>query len=318
MTSAIKPLVMIIDDNPQNLKYLAEIVNRNDYEYIMQLSSTSALESVAREKPDLILLDIMMPDINGYKVCEDLKSNPETKDIPIIFITAKTETDAIVKGFEVGGVDYVIKPFNSIVLEARIRTHIELKKSKDNLKNNILELKEINEKLRVEIERSDYLANRDYLTGSFNRRYMMEKLKDEHLRFKRHEKPFTIGIFDLDNFKLFNDTYGHDCGDFILIALTKLIVENIRVTDSFARWGGEEFICMLPETDLQKAEVLINKVRKMVNATKFNFNNIEMSVTFTCGLSQIEKDENIDKCLVRADKALYVGKNNGKNQVVIS
>ena len=221
------------------------------------------------------------------------------------------------KGFAVGGVDYVIKPFNSIVLEARIRTHLELKKSKDNLKMKIMELKDINEKLKIEIERCEYLANRDYLTGIYNRRYVMERLGEELLRFRRNEKPFTIGLFDLDDFKLFNDTYGHECGDFILISLTKLITENIRGTDCFARWGGEEFICMLTETDIYKAEILINKVKKMINDTKFIFNNIEMSITFTCGLSQISKDENIDKCLGRADKALYEGKNNGKNQVIL-
>jgi diguanylate cyclase (GGDEF)-like protein len=317
MINEMKPLVMIIDDNPQNLKFIADIIHRNDYEYIMLLDGSSAMVSAEKEKPDLILLDIMMPEIDGYKVCQELKSNPETKDIPIIFITAKTETVDILKGFEVGGVDYVVKPFNSIVLEARIRTHLELKKSKDNLKKNIVELKDINEKLKIEIERCEYLANRDYLTGIYNRRYAMEKLREEYLRFKRNGKPFTIGLFDLDDFKLFNDTYGHECGDFILVSLTKLITENIRGTDCFARWGGEEFMCLLTETDTERAEILINKIKKMINDTKFVYNNIELSVTFTCGLSQINKDENIDKCLGRADKALYDGKNKGKNQVVI-
>lgn len=311
-----KPFIMIVDDNPQNIKYLAEIVNRNGYDYIMLLNGTQTLKSLETERPDLILLDVMMPDIDGYKVCEEIKKNAEIKDIPIIFITAKTEIDDIVKGFEVGGVDYVTKPFNSIILEARIKTHLELKKSKDELKGSINELKEINEKLIVEIERSDFLANRDVLTGIYNRRYMMERLKDEYAKFKRNNEPLTIGIMDLDNFKKFNDTYGHECGDFVLISMTKLILSMIRESDCFARWGGEEFIFMLSCTNIDGAFKLLEKIRKKLTETVFYYNGIQLRIAFTCGLTEISLEDNIDKALVNADKALYLGKNSGKNKVV--
>lgn len=307
---------MIVDDNPQNIKYLAEIVNRNGYEYIMILNGNQALKSVENEKPDLILLDIMMPDLDGYKVCESLKNNEETKDIPIIFITAKTEINDIIKGFEIGGVDYVTKPFNSVILEARIKTHLELKISKDELKNSIEELRDINEKLKQEIKHSEFLANRDYLTGIYNRRYMMERLKEEYNKFKRSKQKFTIGILDLDDFKKFNDTYGHECGDFILVSMTKAILDNIRESDCFARWGGEEFIFMLSDTGINGAEILMEKVRKMISETDFYYNESKLKITFSCGLSEISDSENIDKCLINADKALYVGKNKGKNRVI--
>lgn len=309
-------LVMIIDDNPENLKYLASIVKKSGYEYVMSLNGNQALEFLKSEKPDIILLDIMMPEIDGYEVCQKLKSNENTKDIPIIFVTAKAEIDEIVKGFEVGGVDYVTKPFNFVILESRIRTHIELKRSKDKLKKYIAKLEETNAILEKEKERSDYLANRDYLTGIFNRRYMVERMKEEYYRFLREKEKFTIGIFDIDDFKKINDTYGHECGDFILVSLTKSISEFIRKMDCFARWGGEEFIVMLPKTDLEGAAVLFEKIRGNVENTKYSYNGFSVNITFTCGIAEISSEETIDNCIVRADKALYKGKISGKNQIV--
>jgi two-component system, cell cycle response regulator len=316
MNANNKPLIMIVDDNPENIKYLAEIVDRNGYDYIMLLNGTQALKSLEVERPDLILLDVMMPDIDGYTVCAQIKKNNEIKDIPIIFITAKTEINDIVKGFEIGGVDYVTKPFNSIVLEARIKTHLELKSSKDELKESINEQKEINKKLTKEIERCEFLANRDALTSLYNRRYMMERLKEEYIKFKRNGEPLTIGIMDLDDFKKFNDTYGHECGDFVLISITQLILKNMRESDCFARWGGEEFIFMLSNTNLVGAATLLEKIKKKLNETKFRYNGVELMVSFTCGLSETSLENNVDKTLVNADKALYVGKNSGKNKIV--
>lgn len=316
MESLDNALVMIIDDNPENLKYLASIVKKSGYEYVMSLNGKQAFEFLKSEKPDIILLDIMMPEMDGYEICQKLKSDENTKDIPVIFVTAKTEIDEIVKGFEVGGVDYVTKPFNSIILESRIRTHIELKRSKDKLKKYIAKLEETNTILEEEKERSDYLANRDYLTGIFNRRYMVERMKEEHARFLRYKEIFAIGIFDIDNFKNINDTYGHECGDFILVSLTKSISESIRKIDCFARWGGEEFIVMLPKTDLTGATVLFEKIREKVENTTYIYNDFNLNITFTCGIAEISNEETIDNCIVRADKALYKGKISGKNQIV--
>lgn len=316
MDNISSALVMIVDDNPVNLKYLANIVKKSGYEYVAVLSGEQAFEFLKIEKPDIILLDIMMPKMDGYEICRTLKNSDNTKDIPVIFVTAKTGIDEIVKGFDAGGVDYVTKPFNSVILESRIRTHIELKRSKDNLKKYIARLEEAKARLEIEKERSDYLANRDYLTGIFNRRYMVEKMKEEYSKFLTSKQPFSIGIFDIDNFKKINDSYGHECGDFILISLTKSIEESIRKEDCLARWGGEEFILMLPETDIKNAGILFEKIREKVQQTKYNYNGVNLSITFTCGVSEIAEDENIDSCIVRADAALYKGKTSGKNKVV--
>lgn len=316
MESINSTLVMIVDDNTENLKYLASIVKKSGYEYVMAIGGEQAFEFMKMEKPDIILLDVMMPKIDGYAICRQLKNNENTKDIPVIFVTAKTGIDEIVKGFDAGGVDYVTKPFNSVILESRIRTHIELKRSKDNLKNYIARLEEANARLEKEKERSDYLANNDYLTGIFNRRYMVKKMKEEYDKFLRTKEPFSIGIFDIDNFKKINDSYGHECGDFILMSLTRSIKESIRVSDSFARWGGEEFIIMLPQTNCQSAVVLFERIREKVQNTKYNYNDFKLNITFTCGVSEIGEEESIDSCIVRADTALYKGKTSGKNQIV--
>lgn len=128
-----KPLLLIVDDNPQNLQLLGDIVEKNGFEPALALSGKQALEYVLREKPDLILLDIMMPEMDGYEVCKRLKSGPGTKNIPIIFLTAKAETEDVVKGFEAGGVDYVSKPFNSMELMARVKAHVELKLAREEI-----------------------------------------------------------------------------------------------------------------------------------------------------------------------------------------
>lgn len=316
MESINSALVMIVDDNTENLKYLASIVKKNGYEYVMVLGGEQAFEFLKTEKPDIILLDIMMPKMDGYEVCQQLKNNENTKDIPVIFVTAKTGIDEIVKGFDVGGVDYVTKPFNSVILESRIRTHIELKRSKDKFKKYIAKLEEANARLEVEKERSDYLANNDYLTGIFNRRYMVKKMKEEYIKFLISKEPFSIGIFDIDNFKKINDSYGHECGDFILVSLTRSIKESIRENDCFARWGGEEFIIMLPQTDVKNAVILFERIREKVQNTKYNYNGLELNITFTCGVSEIAEKESIDNCIVCADTALYKGKTSGKNKVV--
>ncbi len=129
-----KPLLLIVDDNSQNLQFLGDMVEKNGYEPALALSGTRALDYVLREKPDLILLDVMMPEIDGYEVCRRLKADPDTKDIPVIFLTAKTEMDDIVRGFEAGGVDYVAKPFASAELLARIKAHVELKLAREEIR----------------------------------------------------------------------------------------------------------------------------------------------------------------------------------------
>ncbi len=309
------PLIMIVDDNVQNQQYLAEICSRNSYDFIMAKDGMQVFTLMDLEKPDLLLLDIMMPGMDGYEVCRRLKSDVETRDIPVVFITAKSDTDEIVEGFKTGGVDFVTKPFNSTILEARMKTHLELKLSRDDLKDNISQLEVLNKKLEEEKDRSEWLATRDYLTGLYNRRFMMERIKIEKSRSKRNSFPMGLLMADIDGFKNFNDKYGHDCGDIVLKAVSKVMSESVRDQDSVGRWGGEEFIFLLPETDVNGTVTVGEKIRKAVENLNVEYNEEDLNVTITIGAYIFDVDVEIEESIRRVDEALYKGKRNGKNRV---
>ena len=306
-----KPVILIVDDSPFNLQILRELIEDSGYEAVTILNGRTALEFVKKEKPDLILLDIVMPQMDGYEVCRLIKSSDETKDIPIIFLTAKTETEDIVKGFRGGAVDFVSKPFNAIELNARVKTHLELKRVRD-------ELQEKNKQLQEAMNELERVATRDPLTNLFNRRYMMERMDQEVARTKRTNRTFSLVLTDIDFFKKVNDTYGHDGGDFILKSLSKLVVETLRYQDVLVRWGGEEFLILLPETGTEGATVVSEKIRKTVEDSSFFYNNKEIKITMTFGVAEYSINERIDDTLIRADKRLYEGKNSGRNKVVAS
>ena len=309
------PLIMIVDDNVQNQQYLAEICSRNSYDFVMARDGMQVFSLMDLEKPDLILLDIMMPGMDGYEVCRELKAKPETCDIPVIFITAKSDTDEIVEGFKTGGVDFVTKPFNSTILEARVKTHLELKLSRDGLKGNILQLEMLNKKLEEEKDRSEWLATRDFLTGLYNRRFMMERIKIEKSRSARNLFPMGLLMADIDGFKSFNDTYGHDCGDIVLKEVARVMQETVRGQDSCGRWGGEEFIFLLPETDLNGTVFVGEKVRKAVENMRIDYGEMKLNITMTLGAYFFDTNVDIEESIRKADAALYCGKRNGKNRV---
>lgn len=323
MDNKEKKVILIVDDNPQNLQVLAELLDKSGYELVLALDGNQAFEFISNEKPDLILLDIMMPEIDGFEVCKRLKVKEETKDIPIIFLTAKAEVDNIVKGFETGAVDYVTKPFNTIELKMRIKTHLELKKSRDELKRYNSELLRANEiinkkmkELQETKERLEIASNTDPLTSLYNRRYMTEKLKEEVVRYKRNQRIFSLISADIDFFKKVNDTYGHDCGDYMLKSISDIMCKNTREQDLISRWGGEEFLILLPETDVKGAEILSEKLRKIIEASLFEYDEYKISITMTFGVVAYDSEGGIDETIKKADNALYEGKAKGRNCVI--
>lgn len=311
------PLIMIVDDNVQNQQYLAEICSRNSYDFVMARDGMQVFSLMELEKPDLVLLDIMMPGMDGYEVCRELKAKPETQDIPVVFITAKSDTDEIVEGFKTGGVDFVTKPFNSTILEARVKTHLELKLSRDGLKDNILQLETLNKKLEEEKDRSEWLATRDFLTGLYNRRFMMERIKIEKSRSARNLFPMGLLMADIDGFKSFNDTYGHDCGDIVLKEVARVMQDTIRGQDSCGRWGGEEFIFLLPETNLEGTAFVGEKIRREIENMRIDYGEMKLNVTVTLGAYFFDTNVDIEESIRKADGALYSGKRNGKNRVEV-
>jgi diguanylate cyclase (GGDEF)-like protein len=299
----------MVDDNPRNLQVLGTILKREGYELIVAVDGRQALNAVRRTRPDLILMDVMMPVMDGFEACRQIKSETEGRDIPLIFLTARNETGDLLQGFEAGAVDYVTKPFNQAELLARVRTHIDLRRSRMALETAYAELAAAHRQLEL-------AARTDPLTGLYNRREMMERITAEVGRFQRNGAAFALAIADIDEFKPFNDRHGHACGDRVLCAVADRMRERVRRQDVVGRWGGEEFLVLLPDTDLEGAVAAAENLRRAVASTECRWAGANLRVTVTIGVSEFQADMDADACLRVADDRLYAGKAAGKNRVV--
>ncbi len=283
--------ILIVDDEPKNIQLLANILNAKGYEVEFATSGELALEWTASRPFDLILLDIMMEGMDGFQVCQKLKASPETQEIPVIFLTAKAEIKDIVRGFEFGAVDYVMKPFNTIELLARVNTHLELKANRDFFKK---------------------LAITDGLTQLYNHSYIHERLAEEISRARRHEHALSVAMLDLDHFKKINDTFGHKTGDEVLVRVAGLIRRMLRKEDVAGRYGGEEFMLILPNTERQAAFTAAEKIRMKIQNHQWSLK--DLTVTVSGGVCMlIDEDEN--SIIMKADRLMYEAKNNGRNQI---
>ncbi len=293
-----KQKVLIVDDTPSNLLILGEAL-RPDYEVFVATDGEDALQKALANPPDLILLDVLMPGMDGYEVCHRLKGNNVTQSVPVMFITARDSEEDEVKGLGLGAVDYITKPFRIPIVQARVRTHMELKLKTDILQN---------------------MSHRDGLTGIFNRRHADTAMTSEWKRAVRQGLTLSVMLLDLDHFKLFNDNYGHLAGDECLKAVASLLASTVkRSGDVVARYGGEEFVIILPDTPLDKALVVAEKVRQAVEDLDIThqFSLTAPQVTVSIGVAsavpQLDSDTNV--LLEVADHALYDAKQAGRNRV---
>jgi diguanylate cyclase (GGDEF)-like protein len=287
--------LMIVDDTKENINVLRQTLTRFGYKITVALSGEMALDLIPKLKPDLILLDVMMPGIDGYEVCRRLKKDDQLKDIPVIFITAKGDTEDVVEGFEAGAVDFIMKPFRAEEVCARVKTHLTLSAA-------LKKLTEDNET--------------DPLTGLTNRRSFLRKADAEVARFKRSHKPFAILFGDIDFFKNINDTYGHAAGDDVLVTISRLLNTEKREVDQVARWGGEEFLILLPETNLAGGVLNGNKIRELISAKPIIHEGREIHITMSFGLSEYNGEISMEKTIDLADQRLYLAKKSGRNKVV--
>ncbi len=314
-----KANILIVDDTPANLHLLNDLLKNQGYKTRPMPSGPRALASVEKRLPDMILLDIMMPEMDGYEVCRQLMDDERTKDIPIIFISALDEVFDKVKAFNLGGADYITKPFQAEEVIARVETHLAIR-------NLIQELETKNDELNREITiRKEYeaelerLAIMDPLTNIYNRRFFFDMANKEIDRSKRYSIPLSLILFDIDHFKKVNDTYGHLVGDQVLINLAKLCQETIRSVDIFARYGGEEFILLMPDSGLKAAQNAAERLREAVAKTNLTDEKIDLVTTISLGVNSWEGGDELDftAFIDQADQALYQSKENGRNQVSI-
>lgn len=291
--------ILVVDDLRVNAMMLKKLLEP-EWEVQIALSGPEALETAAKESaPDLILLDFRMPDMDGHEVCRRLKQNPETRDIPVIFITAIEDWNNEAQGLELGAVDYITKPVRAPIVRARIRNHIALR-------NALAELALKNE----ELER---LASHDKLTGLYNRRKLDEMLAQEVLRAERYGRPLSLILIDIDHFKKVNDTYGHPVGDAVLAESASRLTRTLRTSDIAGRWGGEEFLVICPETAGDTAVVLAERLRSAYCERTFETAGA-LSASF--GVASHRHGLSTEEVLRHADQALYRAKRAGRNRVV--
>ncbi len=315
--------ILIVDDNAQNIQLVASHLKEEGYRISFSQTGRDVLNKIKNASFDLILLDIMMPEMDGFEICTRVRQHPEYKEVPIIFLTAKIDKESIVKGFEVGAVDYILKPFHGAELLARIRTHLELKAYREKVEEINIQLnKEILKGIKMQEELEEMnrrlyeKATKDALTGLFNRRKMTDLIEYEYDRALRNQLPFSVIITDIDHFKAVNDTHGHDCGDEVLQEVSQILTSMTRKQDQASRWGGEEFLLLLPETDTNGARTLAEKIRTKIEQSSYFCGKTELNITMTFGISSFT-DGKTDKTVIKeADIALYEGKNSGRNRCV--
>ena len=294
-----RPRLLIVDDQPLNIRLLNQVFQA-DCEVFVATSGEDALKFCEDQLPDMILLDVVMPGLDGYEVCRRLKRDPRTREIPVVFVTSQSDTAEEEDGLAAGAVDFIAKSASANVMRARINTLMTLKRQNDLLRS---------------------MARIDVLTGLANRRHFDEKLDAEWHRCGRSGTPLALILIDLDHFKLFNDHYGHQAGDACLQQVAACLkAEFTRSHDLVARYGGEEFVCVLPETPLAGAEAKAHSIEGAVRGLRIAHDKTQVPggiVTISLGVAGGVPSIGGDSAslILSAYRSLYLAKGAGRGQV---
>jgi diguanylate cyclase (GGDEF)-like protein len=291
--------ILVVDDDPFSARVVDSVLRGAGFQSSFVCEAESAFDVIQREAPDLLVLDVVMPRMDGFRLCQQVRAHPGLQHTPIIFVTRKGDVEQRVRGLQVGGDDYVAKPFEPQELVARVRSHL----------------------LRLSALRE--LAIRDGLTRCYNNKHFKLRLEQEVARAHRYSGELTLGMLDVDHFKHINDGYGHPAGDAVLAHLASIVTASVRSTDVVARYGGEEFGFLLVEAGAPEAEIIVDRMRERVAQHVFEVPSADgelltIRCTVSIGLAALTGADTQHTLLQRADGALYEAKAKGRNRVCVA
>ncbi|MDH4608999.1 diguanylate cyclase [Pseudomonas sp. BN102] len=293
-------VILIIDDSADSIRLLSSML-KDQGQILFATSGETGIRLAQQQQPTLILLDVEMSGMNGYEVCAALKNDPATQDCAVIIVTANTGMEYEIKALEAGAVDFITKPFNPPVVRARVQTHLRLQRQTTLMRQ---------------------LANRDGLTGLYNRRYFDEALSLEFERHRRQRLPLAVALIDVDHFKAYNDHYGHPQGDVCLQSVAKAInTVSRRPGELVARYGGEEFAIILPHTDALGAEKYGGWLCDLVRELRIDhqYSATAPMVTISVGIASLAPpvQGSMQQLIEATDKALYQAKTDGRDRATV-
>lgn len=296
--------ILVVDDIEDNIKLLSFDLEDDNHTVLTAINGRECLLLARADHPDLILLDMMMPVMDGKETLRQLKADPQLKHIPVIMVSANDGDDDIIEALDIGAHDFVAKPFIYPVLAARMRSALRLKASQE-------KLREANQLLQK-------LASFDPLTGAYNRRQFFNLAKAEFSKAERSDQPLSVIMMDIDKFKSINDTYGHAAGDQALVEITRTCKDICRASDIVSRFGGEEFVICCPNAELAGAHALAERLRGAIAAISITTDNgNQFSFTTSIGVTSRSPGDTLEVMINRADGLLYQAKNQGRNRTVI-
>jgi two-component system cell cycle response regulator len=303
--------ILLVEDDKLQAKTTKEYLEKAGHEIVWVENGRAAIKSAKTEPFDLIVLDLILPDLDGNEVCRWLKNNKDTQDIPIIILSARHSTRERVYGLEAGADDYLSKPYDASELKARIYACLRTKVLQDELRKKNRQLEEV-------LSRMETLAMTDQLTGLFNRRFFESVIEKEFSKTIRYDHPMSCLMIDIDHFKSMNDEYGHHTGDQVLKEISQLMKTCLREADTMARWGGEEFIVLLPETTKKNALQVASRLLTSVSACKLS--SFPGRITISIGLAGVPEPtiDTSEKLIAASDHALYQAKAGGRNRIEVT
>lgn len=299
------PRLLVAEDDPVTREYLVTLLKGHGMQIVIAEDGHKAVARAREGQVDLVLLDIMMPGLDGLDCCRLIKSTMQDGFLPVVLVTARADTDSRVAGLRIGADDYVCKPFDERELLARL--------------NNLLRLKRMHDQITEAKERLAALAVRDDLTELFNYRYLQTRVSDEFKRAERYREPLSCVMVDIDYFKRINDRHGHDAGDNVLREVANRLRKAVREVDVVARYGGEEFLLVLPSTNFSGALSVAERVWRSIGGEEFVLGGASECITASVGVAVYPSRDikTKEQLLKSADRALYQAKHEGRDRICV-